>query len=87
MAILTILFGELAIAVLPEYRDRGIGTQLLNKLLEAAQNHFPAISLSVRSDNPAVGLYQRLGFVRVEDSDKSNRVGGSSVTMVYQLTD
>ena len=45
---------ELAIAVLPEYRDRGIGTQLLNKLLEEAQNHFPAISLSVRSNNPAV---------------------------------
>ena len=78
---------ELAIAVLPEYRGRGIGTQLLNKVLEEAQNKFPAISLSVRSDNPAVGLYQRVGFVTVEDSEKSNRVGGSSVTMVYQITD
>lgn len=75
---------ELAIAVLPAYRNRGIGTQLLNQLLADAQDHFPAVSLSVRSENPAVGLYERIGFVRVKDCDQPNRVGGNSWTMIYR---
>ena len=75
---------ELTIAVLPEHRGMGIGTQLLNQLLEASRNIFPAISLSVRSDNhPAIRLYRRAGFVQAEESDKSNRVGGHSFTMIY----
>ena len=54
---------ELSIAVLPEYRNQGIGTSLLKQLISEAQNEFSALSLSVSADNPAVRLYLRLGFV------------------------
>ena len=62
---------ELSIAVLPEYRNQGIGTRLILNLLEIVKDIYPAISLSVSSDNPAFRLYQHLGFEVVSQSDNS----------------
>ena len=70
---------ELAMAVLPAYMGRGIGTQLLQQLITAARAHYPAVALNVRADNPAFRLYQRLGFVVV--NELVNRVGGRSYDM------
>jgi ribosomal protein S18 acetylase RimI-like enzyme len=70
---------ELAMAVLPAYTGQGIGTRLLQKLITAARPHYPALALNVRADNPALRLYQRLGFVVV--SEMVNRVGGVSYDM------
>jgi ribosomal protein S18 acetylase RimI-like enzyme len=75
---------ELAIAVLPEYRGNGVGSRLLKQVLELSQGLFPAVSLSVRADNPVVNLYQRVGFAKVEDSETVNRVGDISFNMVYR---
>ncbi|MGK7878362.1 MAG: GNAT family N-acetyltransferase, partial [Xenococcaceae cyanobacterium] len=77
---------ELAIAVLPKNRGQGIGTKLITQVLKMAQKVYPAVSLSVRSDNPAIRLYQRLGFVKVEDSEKMNQTGGNSFNMIYQFS-
>jgi ribosomal protein S18 acetylase RimI-like enzyme len=57
---------ELGIALLPEYRGQGIGTALLQHLLEAAKHSYPAIALSVSPNNPARCLYERLGFETVD---------------------
>ena len=70
---------ELAIAVHPDYIGRGIGTQLMRHFLEKAKPIYPGIALNVRSDNPALRLYQRLGFEIV--SEMINRVGGKSYDM------
>ncbi|MBN3923823.1 GNAT family N-acetyltransferase [Nostoc sp. NMS4] len=72
---------ELAIAILPEYRNQGVGTQLLTHLLAAAKIAYPSISLSIRTTNPAFGLYKRFGFEVVPDSEILNRVGGISLKM------
>lgn len=70
---------ELSIAVLPEYRNQGIGNQLIICLLEAAKvSGYAAISLSVDPHNPAVRLYQRLGFKQVG-------ISGTSWTMKVEL--
>lgn len=54
---------ELAVALLPPYRGRGIGTQLLRAMLDELHGRgFAAVSLSVQRANPAVRLYRRLGF-------------------------
>lgn len=70
---------ELSIAVLPEYRDRGIGTKLLTKLFSQVRNQYSAVSLSVSSNNPAFQLYRRFGF---EIVDRHN----NSLTMKKDLT-
>ena len=74
---------ELAIAVLPDYRGQGIGTELLTRILQTAKDHYPAISLSTRSDNPAARLYERMGFTKVPESNSVNRTGGTSFNMIY----
>ena len=54
---------SLAISLLPEYRGRGIGTQLLHRLLALLrENGFSRVSLSVQKENPALRLYLRAGF-------------------------
>ena len=70
---------ELVIAVLPVYREHGLGTALMERLMAAAQAHYPAISLSVWPANPAYRLYLRLGFVVVAED-------GPAVTMLRRLT-
>jgi ribosomal protein S18 acetylase RimI-like enzyme len=57
---------ELSVAVVDTARGRGIGAALLRALLSRARaEHLSAISISVEEDNPAVRLYERLGFVAV----------------------
>ncbi|HLF24855.1 MAG TPA: GNAT family N-acetyltransferase [Anaerolineae bacterium] len=60
---------ELSIAMLPEYRGRGIGSALLVRLLDLAASRYSAVSLSVARGNPALRLYQRLGFEEIGKSD------------------
>ena len=77
---------ELAIGVDPNQTGNGIGTKLLHTLLdELARRKIPAMSLSCRDDNPALRLYQRMGFQNVEGTEVSNRVGGQSFTMIKWL--
>jgi ribosomal protein S18 acetylase RimI-like enzyme len=75
---------ELGIAVLPDYRGRGIGGALIDALLQQARaSGFAAVSLSVRADNPAARLYLRHGFVHVRTVPAAN--GGSAWTMRADL--
>ncbi len=66
---------EMGIAIWPEQRGRGVGTALLNRLLELASTRFEGVSLSVSQDNPARYLYERVGFVAI-------RAEGNSIVMV-----
>ncbi|MDX6527903.1 MAG: hypothetical protein QOH41_193 [Blastocatellia bacterium] len=55
------------IALLPEYRKLGVGTHLINELLNRAVVARKPIRLHVLKSNPALHLYERLGFARVSD--------------------
>jgi GNAT superfamily N-acetyltransferase len=76
---------ELAIAVLPDYRGQGIGTRLLTQILEAAKIKYPAVSLSVRANNPVLRLYERTGFMKIPGSAVVNRAGEVSFNMMYEF--
>jgi ribosomal protein S18 acetylase RimI-like enzyme len=53
------------LAILPEYRNRGIGSQILKDLLaKAAQRHLP-LRIHVEQNNRALRLYQRFGFQKI----------------------
>lgn len=55
------------IALLPEHRNAGIGTALLQDLLrEGAEAGMP-VTIHVERFNPALRLYRRLGFSLIED--------------------
>jgi ribosomal protein S18 acetylase RimI-like enzyme len=55
------------IALLPEHRGSGIGTQLLRTLQDEARSAGKSLTIHVERFNPALELYQRLGFQQVED--------------------
>jgi ribosomal protein S18 acetylase RimI-like enzyme len=61
---------ELSIAVFPEHRGQGIGTQLLTQLFASVCGQ-SSVSLSVSANNPAVRLYKRFGFEVVSRSAES----------------
>ncbi|QKG84886.1 GNAT family N-acetyltransferase [Kroppenstedtia pulmonis] len=51
------------IELLPRYHNIGIGTMLIQQLLNRSKKTGRSVRLTVLKDNPAVRLYQRLGFV------------------------
>jgi ribosomal protein S18 acetylase RimI-like enzyme len=50
------------IAILPEFRGRGVGTRLLRELLNEAAAGGKCVSIHVERQNRALALYERLGF-------------------------
>jgi ribosomal protein S18 acetylase RimI-like enzyme len=61
---------ELSIAIVPSKRGGGLGSELLDALLDRARaDGYEAISLSVEQGSPAVGLYERHGFAQVGSDD------------------
>lgn len=55
------------ITLLPEYRRRGAGTQLLCDILAEGRRRNVAVTIHVERFNPALRLYERLGFRMAED--------------------
>ena len=59
------------ISVFEEYQKMGIGTALMNKMLEHLNklNH-PKVSLAVQKENYAVRMYQKVGFEIVDENEQ-----------------
>ena len=55
------------IALLPEHRGSGIGSSLLRDLLAEADESGKSVTIHVERMNPALRLYERLGFALAED--------------------
>ncbi|HEX8274386.1 MAG TPA: N-acetyltransferase [Longimicrobiaceae bacterium] len=55
------------IAILPAHRNRGLGSELLRRILEEADGARKPVSIHVEMHNPVRRLYDRLGFVPVEE--------------------
>ncbi len=55
------------IALLPEHRNAGIGTALLRDLLAESARAGKPVSIHVERFNPALRLYERLGFTSIAD--------------------
>ena len=59
---------SLAISLYPTYRGQGIGTQLLRQMMDLLrQEGYAHVSLSVQKENYALHMYQKEGFMIVED--------------------
>ena len=55
------------IAVLPRYRQAGIGTCLIRELIDESWSSGRPLRLQVARNNRAAALYERLGFSVTED--------------------
>jgi ribosomal protein S18 acetylase RimI-like enzyme len=57
------------IALLPEHRSAGIGRMLIQELLDEAARAGKPFRISVVKTNPALHLYERLGFKTTGDTE------------------
>ncbi|MCY4593203.1 MAG: GNAT family N-acetyltransferase [Bryobacterales bacterium] len=76
---------ELAIGTIPAARGMGVGTKILQALLSRCKTRYTGVSLSVRMENPAIRLYERLGFRKTSATPIVNRVGTESVVMLLNF--
>lgn len=61
---------ELAISLFKEHRGKGIGTALMQAMIQKLNKYgYSQVSLSVTQDNPAHRLYRKLGFEVVADKN------------------
>ncbi len=56
------------ICIVPEHQNRGIGTEVIRSVIAEAQTRKMPLYLSVLKVNPARRLYERLGFVVIEET-------------------
>ena len=60
-----------AISLYPEYRNHGIGTELMKTMLaELKKNGYEQASLSVQKANYAEKMYRKLGFHVIEETEE-----------------
>ena len=59
----------LDIALLPQYRGMGVGTQLLGDILTEATEVAKPVQIYVERFNPARHLYDRLGFKQIGEQE------------------
>lgn len=57
------------IQIHPDYQGQNIGGTLIKQLIEKANTQGASVALSVLKTNPAKGLYDRLGFVQVGETE------------------
>src|SRR4051794_16939371 len=74
---------EITIGVKAHMRGRGVGGALLDVVIAEAVRRGVGLCLNVRHDNPARRLYERSSFQLVPGSGVPNRVGGTSLGMVW----
>jgi GNAT superfamily N-acetyltransferase len=55
------------IALLPEHRGKGIGGELIRQLIQQCDQQGLPLRLQVLRVNPALRLYERLGFARTQE--------------------
>jgi GNAT superfamily N-acetyltransferase len=59
------------IGLLPEFQGQGLGAAIINSLLAAAFSLSLPVDLQVFYNNPALRLYQRLGFRLLEPQENA----------------
>lgn len=79
----------LSIAVLPEYRGRGIGSELLRYLIDLVKiKRIPAIILEVKkNNNVAINVYRKFGFKIIGYKYRYYSDGSDALVMRLDLRD
>ena len=76
---------EIAISVRKDYWGKGIGTGIMNVLMDfAKKSGAEVIELEVRSDNEAaISLYKKFGFEKIGTNEKFFKINGEFFAADY----
>jgi len=56
------------IALLPDFQGKGIGTKILQSIIQESEKSEKKLNIHVEYFNPALRLYERLGFKKMDDT-------------------
>ena len=78
-----------AIIVDEKHRNQGIGRALLERMIEAAKNQFniEILHLEVYEGNPAIRLYERMGFREFGRQPKFIKINGEYLDKIMMQKD
>lgn len=81
--------GDLGIAVVREYWNRGVGSRLMQGIIDFAREAgFDGIDLQVRCDNAAaVALYEKYGFQTIGTHPAFFKIAGEDIPFYYMYLD
>jgi RimJ/RimL family protein N-acetyltransferase len=76
---------EIAISVRKDYWGKGIGTGIMNVLMDfAKKSGAEVLELEVRSDNEAaISLYKKFGFEKIGTNEKFFKINGEFFAADY----
>lgn len=74
---------EMSIGVREHARAQGVGQMLVRALMAEAAGRGLRLCLNVRLSNPALRLYERVGFQAIPGMTVTNRAGGLSTWMLW----
>ena len=76
---------EIAISVRKDYWGKGIGTGIMNVLMDfAKKSGAEVLELEVRSDNErAIALYEKFGFKKIGQNEKFFKINGEFISADY----
>lgn len=57
------------ITMLPEWRNKNIGSSILNEIIKKAALNNLNVTIHVESFNPAMELYKKLGFKKISETN------------------
>jgi len=78
--------GTFGIAIRKEYRDKGVGTALISKVLEECKGKFEVVELTVFSTNDrAKHVYSKFGFKATGQHPKSVKRRGKYFDEDYMV--
>jgi len=77
----------ISIAILPEYRRKGSGKLLLNEAIsKLMEKNVKIIKLEVSESNiPAIKMYEKLGFIKVDKIEHYYPDGSSCWIMIKEI--
>lgn len=78
---------ELVLGVKKAFRNQGIATMLMQQLFIEVARSFSQMSLCVRTTNPVIALYERLGFEKIEGSERYNEKNNTTVITMLKVFD
>ena len=64
----------ISMAILPEFRNKGIGSQLLEQFLQEAGAVYEDVRVRVVKESQAIAFYKKFGFEEIEKSEEKSIV-------------
>jgi ribosomal protein S18 acetylase RimI-like enzyme len=74
----------MSVAVLPEFRGKGVGSFMMEQFLQEAATLYDALSVNVLKDSKAIEFYKKFGFIKLQDSEQKSVVDNSELLIMVK---